>query len=365
MSLEFLIDRFDELPETRALAQRLPPAGARAAVAGLPGSSAVVLVAALARRLPQRVFVVLAPTPSDAERWLADAHMLVGDAAALYPQREALGAEEPHFEIAGERIETLEALLSGKIRVLVTTARAAAERTGVPGALESMRLVLAAGGGKRETRNVSLTDVVRQLQDMGYARVPTVTEVAQFSVRGGILDVYGFGMAAPARIEWWGDEIVSLRAFDLDTQRSGEAIEGVTVLPVRTEGGGAGGVGSQHAAPPQGTERRQSLLDLLPGDALLVLERESTLEQEVDRAWSEAAHHLEVARRLGEEPPARDEIFLEPRCWRERLETFARVALNAPDAAARFPVAPPDAIDRDLKRLRRLVAADLPTVILS
>ena len=364
MSLEFLIDRFDELPETRALAQRLPPAGARAAVAGLPGSSAVVLVAALARRLAQRVFVVLAPTPSDAERWLADAHMLVGDAAALYPQREALGAEEPHFEIAGERIETLEALLSGKIRVLVTTARAAAERTGVPGALESMRLVLAAGGGKRETRNVSLTDVVRQLQDMGYARVPTVTEVAQFSVRGGILDVYGFGMAAPARIEWWGDEIVSLRAFDLDTQRSGEAIEGVMVLPVRTEGGGAGGVGAQHAAPPQGTERRQSLLDLLPSDALLVLERESTLEQEVDRAWSEAAHHLEVARRLGEEPPARDEIFLEPRCWRERLETFARVALNAPDAAARFPVAPPDAIDRDLKRLRRLVAADLPTVIL-
>src|SRR5207253_3042501 len=205
---------------------------------------------------------------------------------------------------SSDLIETLEALLSGKIRLLVTTARAAAERTGVPGALESMRLVLAAGGGKRETRNVSLTDVVRQLQDMGYARVPTVTEVAQFSVRGGILDVYGFGMAAPARIEWWGDEIVSLRAFDLDTQRSGEAIEGVTVLPVRTEGGGAGGVGSQHAAPPQGTERRQSLLDLLPGDALLVLERESTLEQEVDRAWSEAAHHLEVARRLGEEPPA-------------------------------------------------------------
>src|SRR5207244_4076968 len=85
------------------------------------------------RFVAQRVFVVLAPTPSDAERWLADAHMLVGDAAALYPQREALGAEEPHFEIAGERIETLEALLSGKIRVLVTTARAAAERTGVPG----------------------------------------------------------------------------------------------------------------------------------------------------------------------------------------------------------------------------------------
>src|SRR5256885_10821189 len=90
-----------------------------------------VLVAALARRFPQRVFVVVTPTPTDAERWLADARALAGDAAALYPQREALGAEEPHVEIAGERIETLEALLSGRVRMLVTTARAAAERTAV------------------------------------------------------------------------------------------------------------------------------------------------------------------------------------------------------------------------------------------
>src|SRR5437867_10492867 len=170
MSLEFLIDRFDELPETRALAQRLPPAGARAAVAGLPGSSAVVLVAALARRLGQRVFVVLAPTPGDAERWLADAHMLVGDAAALYPQREALGAEEPHFEIAGERIETLEALLSGKIRLLVTTARAAAARTGVPATLESMRVVRAAAGAKRATGSVTRTGPARQPEARGYPR---------------------------------------------------------------------------------------------------------------------------------------------------------------------------------------------------
>src|SRR5947208_9196672 len=355
MSLEFLIDRFDELPETRALAQRLPPAGARAAVAGLPGSSAVVLVAALARRLAQRVFVVLAPTPSDAERWLADAHMLVGDAAALYPQREALGAEEPHFEIAGERIETLEALLSGKIRVLVTTARAAAERTGVPGALESMRLVLAAGVGKRETGNVSLTDAVRQLQAMGYARVPTVTEVGQFSVRGGILDVYGFGMAAPARVEWWGDEIVSLRGFDLDTQRSAEPIDRVSVLPIRTEL--TSGIGDAGWV-------RTSLLDLLPADTLLVVDQEAAVEREVERAWADAAHHLDVARRLGEEPSPREELLLDPAAWRARLAARARLAPGAADAAQRFPVLAPEAVDRDLRRLRQLVAGELATVIL-
>src|SRR5207302_176581 len=59
MPLDFLIDRFDELPATRALAERLPSPGSRIALSGLPGSSPAVLVAALARRFPQRVFVVV------------------------------------------------------------------------------------------------------------------------------------------------------------------------------------------------------------------------------------------------------------------------------------------------------------------
>ena len=359
MSLDFLLDQFDDLPATRALAASLPGPGSRVPVAGLPGSSPALLVAALARRLPQRVFVVVTATPTDAERWLADARALAGDVAALYPQREALGAEEPHLEIAGERIETVESLLSGRVRILITTARATAERTGVPAALEATRLVLQAGDGPRALGPGGLTEIVRRLGEMGYDRVPTVTEVAQFSVRGGILDVYGFGMASPARVEWWGDEVVSLRTFDLDSQRSGEPIERVTILPVSTEGATTT-VGVQHAASLQ----RQSLLDLLPSDALLVLEQESALAQEVDRAWAEAEHHLEIARRLGEEPPARAELFVAPERWRGELAAFGSLALNAPDVATRFPLTPPESVDRDIKRLRRLVAAGPPTVIL-
>jgi transcription-repair coupling factor (superfamily II helicase) len=190
---------------------------------------------------------------------------------------------------------------------------------------------------------------------MGYARVGTVTEVAQFSVRGGILDVYGFGMAAPARIEWWGDQILSLRTFDLDTQRSGGEIERVTVLPVKTEGSGEREAGS-------GT--RSSLLQLLPTDTLLLVDQESAVEREVDRAWGEAAHHLEVARRLGAEPPGREELLLAPDAWRAQVGRCARLAPGAADAAVRFPLMPPESVDRDLKQLRRLVAGEPPTVIL-
>ncbi len=353
MSLDFLLDRFDDLPATRALAERLPPAGARLALGGLPGSSPAVLLAALARRLAQRVFVLIAPTPADAERWLADLRTLRDGGVVLFPQRESLGAEEPHVEIAGERIETVEALLSGAARIVVTTGRGSAERTGVPAALARRRLVLAADGAAQ----ASLTRVAERLAAMGYERVPSVTEVAQCSVRGGILDVYGYGMAAPTRIEWWGDEIVSLRAFDLDTQRSGEPVPRVTVLPCRTE------ADARDAAEPAFVER-QSLLDLLPSDALIVLDQETALEHEVDRAWTDAAHHLEVARRMGEAALAREELFVDPAQWRRLLAGFARLVPGVAGADQQFPLAPPEAIDRDLKRLRQVVASPPATVVL-
>ena len=348
MSLAFLLDRLDEIPATRSLAERLPAAGGRVALGGLPGSSPALLVSALARRLPQRLFAVIAPTPADAERWLADLLALRDGGVVLYPQRESLGIDEPHVEIAGERVETLEALLSGSARVVVTTARASAELTAVPAALTRARLDLASGTG------VALTTVIERLGKMGYTRTPMVTEVAQCSVRGGILDVYGYGMAGPARIEWWGDDIVSLRSFDLDTQRSGEALDRVTVLPVRSEGG----------LPDLGESVRTSLLDLLPTDALLVLDQEPAIDREVERGWVEAAHHVEVARRMGEEAPPREQQLVAPADWRAAIGRFGRLAPGADDAEHRFPLAPPEAIDRDLKRLRQVVAVPPPTVIL-
>src|SRR5512145_128412 len=356
MPLDFLLEKFAELPANRALAADLPPAGKRAGVGGLPGSSPAVLVATLARQLPQRLFAVVAPTPADGERWLADLQTLLGggpDEPALYPQREALGAEEPHFELAGERVETLEALLRGAVRVVVTTARASAERTAVPAALAQSRLVI-----EVSNEGEGLTDTAQRLDAMGYARVSTVTEVAQYSVRGGILDVYGFGMAAPARVEWWGDDVASIRTFDLDTQRSGDSLQRLTVLPVRTEGRAVED-GAPHAAP-----LRSNLLELLPSDTIVVVDQESAVEREVDRAWTDAAHHLEVARRMGEEPPSREDLLIDPAAWRLGLKRLARLAVAESETERRFPLAPPEHVDRDLKRLRQIVVNPPPTVIL-
>ena len=355
MSLPLLLDAFERTPAGRDLMTRLPGRGAVLDIGGLPGSSGAVLAAALVRSSPQRLMAVVAPTPADAERWLTDLQFLSEEPVALYPQREALGEDEPHYEIAGERVETIEALLGGRLRILITTARAIAERTLVPASLEKSRIRLAKG-----TR-IRPQVLVQDLEAMGFTRVTTVTEVAEFSARGGIVDVYGFGMAAATRLEWWDDEVSSLRAFDLTSQRSGAELDEVTVLPIKAvEAGGAGKAGTAGSAG----DVRRTLLDLLPSDALLLLDAPGPIDDEIDRAWREAAHHLEIARRLGEVVPEREEILEAPTAVRARMNALPRLRLVAEGAQLQFGFLPPEKIDRQVNRLRDLLHRPPDTIIL-
>ncbi|MGN6392229.1 MAG: transcription-repair coupling factor [Gemmatimonadales bacterium] len=375
MRLRPVLDAFARTPAAVDLAERLPGRGEPLRLGGLPGSSGAVLAAWLAARFPQRLLVVVAPTPGDAERWLTDLAHLTDEGIALYPQREALGEDEPHYEIAGERAETIEALLQGRLRLLVTTARATAERTLMPVALDRLRLRLATGERRPPT------EVARALERMGYRRVPTVTEVAEFSVRGGILDLYGFGMAGPARLEWWGDDIASIRGFDLTTQRSLQELTEVTALPIDTRGvreGDSAGSDGNGAEPPSrtgvsgwagsrelsGPSERRTLLQLLPSETILIEEASGPDDDEVQRAWSEAQHHLDVARRLGEDVPGRDEILEPPEQWRARRAAFPRLLLRDERVDLQFGFFPPEKIDRDLNRLRGLLAGTPPTLVL-
>jgi transcription-repair coupling factor (superfamily II helicase) len=351
MTLRPLLDAFERTAFACDLSERLPSRGGELRLGGLPGSSGAVMLAWLARRFPQRFFTVVATTPADAERWLTDLQHLTDLPIALYPQRESLGEEEQHYEIAGERVETIAALLEGRLRILVTTARATLERTRVPAVLAERTLRLKPAGSP-----VRLSELAASLEQMGYTRVPLVTEVAEFSVRGGIIDVYGFGMAAPARLEWWGDQLESIRSFDLTSQRSGGALDEVTILPI--------GDAAKPGPAPSAAGQRAALLELLPGDTLLVEELPLANREEVERAWNEAEHHLAVARRLGEEVPPREELFETPARWLERRAGFARLSLRSEPVELQAGFFPPEPVERDLKRLRHLLAGELPSIIL-
>src|SRR6187455_2742622 len=133
------------------------------------------MLAGLARRLPTRFFVVVTEGVPQAERWLADLQAILNETpVALYPPREGFGEVEPHAEVAGERVETLERLSRGAVRILLTTARALLERTQLPRALAHTRLELRKGDNRRPE------DLAQHLETIGFERVPMVEDVAQF-----------------------------------------------------------------------------------------------------------------------------------------------------------------------------------------
>ena len=112
------------------------------------GSAATAVVATLYERLASSVMVVVTPSPTQATETRADLEILLGqDTAYLFPQREALPYEssEPHLEIGGIRVETVEALLGGRTRLLVTTLRALQERSPIPSGLADLRITLHVG----------------------------------------------------------------------------------------------------------------------------------------------------------------------------------------------------------------------------
>ncbi|MFI5244447.1 MAG: transcription-repair coupling factor [Gemmatimonadales bacterium] len=353
MALPSLVERLSDLPAFKRLLATLPAGRGSQRVSGLAGSADAVLVAALAANEPNRMLTVVADQLPEAERWLADLQSVVGERfVALYPPREGFGEVEPHAEVAGERVETLERMTRGEVRILLTTARAVLERTRLPKALASARLELRRGDVWR------LDALAAHLETVGFERVDMVEDVAQFSVRGGIVDVYGFGMTEPVRLEFWGDELVELRHFDLLTQRTSKPAELALILPVDVSGG----------SEEEARFERTTLAALFPPGTLVVVPRGVHLEPEMRRTWEEAAHHIDLARRRGEDAASRDELYQPPEDAAAGLAEFPSLEIversGDGDDAVVFPLRDPETIDRDMKRLAALVRGALPTIIL-
>src|SRR5205085_10243398 len=131
---------------------------------------------------------------------------------------------------------------------------------------DELRLALRAG------ERIRLAELAATLEEMGFERSATVEEVGQFALRGGIVDVFGFGAPEPARIEFLGDEIESIRFFDILTQLSVRAVDALELLPVDLRPAREGGGAPSHNAAQDGggAAERRSLLDYLPPETVVV-----------------------------------------------------------------------------------------------
>jgi transcription-repair coupling factor (superfamily II helicase) len=140
-------------------------------------------------------------------------------------------ARLPHADVISERLETLVALTQHATRIthhaplIVTSVVALLQRTFPAEAVRERTRTLARGD------RIDPLDLVEWLEEQGYEPEAQVTQKGEIALRGGILDVYPLTSPWPVRLEFFGDELESLRQYDPLTQISREEITGVTVPP--------------------------------------------------------------------------------------------------------------------------------------
>ena len=177
-----------------------------------------------------RRVVLVAATEDRARRWRAELAGWLGEDVVLsFPERETMPYEigAPSATAVHTRLLTLTRLAEGAPVAVVTSLRALLQHTITPEQLALRSRVISVGD------RVPWQQTARWLLVLGYESVPEVNEPGTFSRRGGIIDVYPAAAERPVRIELFGDDVETLRAFDPVTQRSQEGLENVSVLPPR------------------------------------------------------------------------------------------------------------------------------------
>jgi transcription-repair coupling factor (superfamily II helicase) len=192
-------------------------------VYGLPeGLDALALV----RRVGESVGPILHVARDDARlAGLAEAIGFFGPEVEVvqFPAWDCLPYDRvsPNGGIIAERIAALSRLQAepAKKRIVLTTVNAALQKVPPRAALVGAGMRLAVGD------SISLDDLAAFLDADGYNRTDTVMEPGEYALRGGLVDVFPAGEAAPVRIDLFGDVIETMKRFDAETQRSGEAVD--------------------------------------------------------------------------------------------------------------------------------------------
>ncbi|HYD78383.1 MAG TPA: transcription-repair coupling factor [Paucimonas sp.] len=212
----------------------LPKPGGRYAVPAVHGSSDAYLLARAAAELKaqRRMLAVVVANAADAQRLLAEIPWFAKQdelRCHLLPDWETLpyDAFSPHQDLVSERLATLYEAQNGQCDVLIVPATTALLRMAPPSFLAAYTFFFRQGETLDEARLKS------QLTLAGYTHVTQVMSPGEYSVRGGLIDLFPMGSALPYRIDLFGDTIETIRTFDPDTQRSLYPVKEVRMLPGR------------------------------------------------------------------------------------------------------------------------------------
>jgi len=361
-TLEKLLDILVETKKFRKVLNHLDTGGADGKRANLRlgnlyGSAKSFVAAGLSYSRSSTVLLVTRGA-KQAEKMEADlVNFLPEDSVSLYPQWEVLPYEDTieDREIVGRRIEILSAWMDGKAGITVAPVKSLMQKIFSPESFCEKVLTLRTGS------RIEHEELLVDLTDMGFAREAMVEEVGTFAMRGGILDIYGYRMENPVRVELDGDEIAEMRSFEISTQRSVQLVEEVVVLPVaepfawcREEGGKRGFL--------------KGFFEYLDSDTLILFDEYESVIEEAGRFYDELeGFYQRAVDRGGESFHKPEELFLSVDRLCSYFRTFDRVELcslhtradeNQDMISIRFDTREPPVINRDIHLLRKNLNLD-------
>ncbi|HHV59634.1 MAG TPA: transcription-repair coupling factor [Clostridiaceae bacterium] len=197
-------------------------------ITGPSDSQKVHFAWALACKLNSRV-LYLAYNEHQAAKVFDDFAFFIGDKAVHFPSREIIlhNIEARSYDDVYARINTLDRIINGECSVVVTSAEALLNRLPDRNFFRESIIEICVGS------RLDISEALKKFSEMGYERVNAVEGKGQFAVRGGIIDIFSPGSDFAARLELFGDEVDSIRFFDVLTQRSVSNCEKLRLIPAR------------------------------------------------------------------------------------------------------------------------------------
>ncbi len=275
----------------QSLARRLEHGGALSCD-GVARPAQPFFAALLQTIFPQRPIVVVTESLKRQESFQQDLEIWLGAAPLFYPAWETFPHEGklPHADVISDRLQTLVALSTSNSQpppLVITSVTALLQRTFPPGEIQKRTRLLGRGD------KMNPLDLIELLEAQGYEPEAQVSQKGEIALRGGILDVFPPTSPWPVRLEFFGDELESLRFFDPLTQISREETSRVTLPPAgelgilknRIQNSEAG---NQDAGLSTANHQLSTLLDFLPLETIFVLCEPESLATQAD------AHELQV-----------------------------------------------------------------------
>ncbi len=228
MGIDDILAKYRQSEQVTALVEALQGKSPKIQLRGLIGSAdAMVAVASYALR--QRTMVFVLPTHEDASYFLADLEGLLDRQVLFFPTsyRKAFDFTQTDSAHVLQRAETLSTLnrSTESPRMVVTYPEALTEKVINRKDLTNNTLEIV------QSSNLSIDFINEFLQEYAFERVDFVYEPGQYAIRGGIVDIFSFSNDLPYRIEFFGDDIESIRTFDIESQLSVSKIHTVTIVP--------------------------------------------------------------------------------------------------------------------------------------